>query len=75
MPLAIFVIINICSVIIGLFLLFRPKPAIKIQINFYKLINWRITPISWDKEIRNTRIMGLILIGVVFAAIVVNIRF
>ena len=46
----------------GLILIFKPRSAIDLQIRFYRLINWRIEPISLDKEIRNTRIMGAFLI-------------
>ncbi len=56
------VLISVVSVIIGLFLFFKPSLSIEIQKKFYERINWRIEPISMPKEIRNTRIMGLILI-------------
>lgn len=47
---------------IGLFIFFKPASAIKLQIKFYGMINWRIEPIDMRKEIRNTRIMGAFLI-------------
>ena len=50
------------SLLIGLFLLFNPVLAIEVQKKFYEKINWRIEPISMQKEIRNTKIMGLILV-------------
>ena len=37
-----------------------PQGTINVQIAFYRWINWRIEPLSWEKEIRNTRIMGVI---------------
>jgi len=37
------------------------------QRRFYLLINWRIEPVSMEKEIRNTRWMGLFLIALVLA--------
>ena len=49
---------------IGVFLCLKPALAIKIQIKFYEKINWRMEPVSMEKEIRNTRIMGLFLFGV-----------
>ncbi|MEW6170450.1 MAG: hypothetical protein AB1472_02680 [Candidatus Omnitrophota bacterium] len=52
---------------IGVFLITSPKSAIKIQQKFYAKINWKIEPISLSKEIRNTRIMGFILIILLFA--------
>ena len=50
--------------VIGAFLYLKPALAIKIQIKFYEWINWRMEPVSMEKEIRNTRIMGLFLFGV-----------
>ena len=50
--------------VIGAFLCLKPALAIKIQIKFYERINWRMEPVSMEKEIRNTRIMGLVLFGV-----------
>lgn len=46
----------------GLFLMLRPRDAIEMQRRFYEKINWRIEPISMSREIRNTRIMGLLLL-------------
>ena len=54
-------IINIC---LGLFLMRRPASAFELQKRFYEKINWRIEPISVDREIRNTRVMGIFLIVV-----------
>jgi len=45
----------------GLFLVSKPELAIELQRRFYARINWKIEPISLPKELRNTRIMGLIL--------------
>ena len=50
--------------VIGVFLCLKPALAIKIQIKFYERINWRMEPVSMEKEIRNTKIMGLFLFGV-----------
>jgi len=53
----------------GVLLILKPKLTIKIQQKFYEKINWRIEPISIPKEIRNTRIMGAMLLIVALAAI------
>jgi hypothetical protein len=53
--------IFIISLIISVFLIFNPTSAIEMQRKFYEKINWRIEPISMQKEIRNTRIMGAFL--------------
>lgn len=55
-------IIAIASLLCGLILILKPKDSINIQQNFYKRINWKIEPINYDKEVRNTRIMGGICI-------------
>lgn len=54
---------------IGFFLVKKPAMAIEIQRRFYAKINWRIEPISMQKELRNTRIMGLILIVLLLATL------
>lgn len=56
------VIIGVFSLIIGLLLAINPALAIEIQRKFYEKINWRMEPISMQKEIRNTRITGIFLI-------------
>ena len=51
--------VAIFSVLLGVFLMAVPKQVIEAQIIFYRWINWRMEPVSWEKEIRNTRIMGV----------------
>ena len=46
----------------GLLCALRPRKIIRIQQAFYARINWRIEPISMDKEIANTRTMGIFLV-------------
>jgi hypothetical protein len=61
--------ISFASILIGLFIFAKPTSAFEIQKRFYALINWRIEPISLQKEIRNTKIMGLFLIVLGFSTI------
>jgi len=56
------ILISAGSILFGLFMFLNPKFAIEIQRRFYEKINWRIEPISMQREIRNTKIMGLFLI-------------
>jgi len=63
-PLFSAILIFVISIAIGFFLFLNPTLAIEIQKKFYEKINWRIEPISMQKEIRNTKIMGLFLIVV-----------
>lgn len=67
------IIICVISLLVGLFLFLKPPLAIEIQRRFYEKINWRIEPISMQKEIRNTKIMGLMLI--VIMVLLVNFVF
>lgn len=48
----------------------KPDLAMKIQKKFYEWINWEITPISMKKELRNTKILGGILLTVSFLLVV-----
>lgn len=52
----------------------NPKLIIEFQIKFYKMINWRIEPISMSKEIRNTRIMGIFLVIVAIGTIAYTLK-
>ena len=54
--------VGVVSLALGVFLAARPKQAIKRQIEVYRRINWKMEPVSWDKEIRNTRLMGAVAI-------------
>ena len=46
----------------GILCVKRPDLAILFQKNFYEMINWHLSPVSLEKELRNTRIMGGILL-------------
>jgi len=50
------------AMIFGALIVWKPKKTIDIQIAFYRLLNWKLEPISMEKEIRNTRIMGIIVL-------------
>jgi hypothetical protein len=69
MPL-ILILISASSILIGFLLFLNPALAIEIQRRFYERINWRIEPISMQREIRNTRIMGLFLVVISFLTII-----
>ena len=55
-------VLPIISLSLGIFMLRKPKLAIEIQRRFYAKINWKIEPVSMQKEIRNTKLMGSFLI-------------
>jgi hypothetical protein len=58
-PLCIQLSIAAIAIIFGSLVAWKPKKTIDIQIALYRLINWKIEPISMEREINNTRIMGL----------------
>ncbi len=61
-----FVLIVLVALALGFGLITAPQRAIDIQTKFYALINWRMEPISLEKEIRNTRLMGTAVIMCAF---------
>jgi len=64
-----FLSLSFVFLLIGIFIVRQPLSAIEIQKKFYAKINWRMEPISLEKEIRNTRLMGLFLVIFVISAI------
>lgn len=61
------------TILLGVALIAWPSSAIEFQRRFYEKINWRMEPISMSKEIRNTRIMGGMLIVAAVIAIVYSV--
>ncbi|MEK6732581.1 MAG: hypothetical protein AABY55_03055 [Candidatus Omnitrophota bacterium] len=51
--------IVVIAIAFGGLVTWKPRKVIEIQIALYRPFNWKIEPISMEKEIRNTRIMGL----------------
>lgn len=58
------------AVILGGLVAWKPKKVIEIQMALYRFINWKMEPVSMEKEIRNTRIMGVVLLIVALDAFV-----
>ena len=63
----IIILFALIAFIIGGFLCAKPLQAIELQRRFYERINWRIEPVSMQKEARNTRLMGLLLVIIALA--------
>ncbi|UCB57032.1 MAG: hypothetical protein JSV30_00075 [Candidatus Omnitrophota bacterium] len=61
------VIVVIIAMLFGAYLALRPRQVIEMQIALYRPFNWKIEPISMEKEIKNTRIMGaaVIILGII----------
>lgn len=66
----IFLATSVIAFFMGMLIFLRPRETIEMQIHFYRLINWRLEPVSWGLELRNTRLMGvflmLIVVGIIF---------
>ena len=67
------IVIALLGAIIGLFLFFKPSRTIELQTKFYACINWRMEPISMAREIRNTKLMGLLLTGFAVFTVIYSI--
>lgn len=55
------IIIAINSFLLGLFCIYKPEAAIKMEQEFYRWLNWEVRPISKTKEVRNTVVIGILL--------------
>jgi hypothetical protein len=51
--------IVVVVILFGALVAWKPKKVIDLQIALYRPFNWKIEPISMEKEIKNTRTMGL----------------
>ena len=67
LPMVALLFIN-TGLIFGLWVFFNTEPIIKVQTKLYEKTNWLMVPISMLREIRNTRIMALILIIISIAS-------
>ncbi|MFA5087858.1 MAG: hypothetical protein WC552_02350 [Candidatus Omnitrophota bacterium] len=71
----IFVGVALASLFLGAFIYLKPQKTFAMQKKFYAMINWNIEPISMEKEMRNTKVMGLFLmIFVMFTCFYVMIE-
>lgn len=66
-PFCIQITIALLATAFGFLVLFKPKMFIDMQIAFYRLINWKIEPLSMSKEMRNTCAMGatVFILGII----------
>lgn len=67
------ILISLVSFFIGIFVASKPGAAIELQRKFYAKINWKIEPISMQKELGNTRIMGCFMVAFAIAALVFSL--
>lgn len=62
------IILIIIGIFVGLFVFFYPVSVMRMQVKFYEKINWRIEPISLQKEFTRTKYTGLYLVGLCLLA-------
>lgn len=60
---------------IGSLLVLKPRRVIEWQIVFYRGINWKMEPVSWEHEERSTRFMGAVSVFCGLAGLAAAIRF
>jgi len=65
----ILILFSLVALLMSFFFIFKPEFVIELQRRFYAQINWKIEPISMQKELRNTRIMGFMLIILVLTTL------
>jgi hypothetical protein len=68
------IIVSAFGLVWGIVCILNPPLIITLQRKFYTKINWRIEPISLDKEIRNTRFMGYISFILAMAILILVIK-
>ena len=69
----IFITFSLFILFIGFLYIIKSGLVIEIQRRFYEKINWRIEPISMPKELRNTQLMGWLLIIVWLATFIYSV--
>ena len=55
--------IALVAIVLGTFLILRPKKVIDIQIALYRPFNWKLEPISMTKAVGRMRFMGTLLLA------------
>lgn len=55
-------LVGVASLIFGIFTAFRPRRSIALYQWLMAQINWRVSPIDEPREVRTTRLLGILLI-------------
>ena len=69
--LTVIILASSLGIIVGAFLHLKAALAIEMQRKFYLSINWRIEPVSMEKELKNTKIMGRIMVFISILTVLV----
>ena len=63
-PFCIQLTVSTVAILFGALIAWKPRKTIDVQTALYRPFNWKLEPISMEKEIRNTRLMGLTLVSI-----------
>jgi len=66
---ALLIAFAVIGVMFGLLMILRPAVIIKLHIKTAAKSNWRTEPISMERELKNMKFRGLILIAVCILAL------
>ena len=58
------IMFSVVGIVFGLIMVYKAPLIIKMQIKAFARSNWRMEPISMEKELKNTKISGINLIAV-----------
>jgi len=70
MILALLILLAVVSLGVGVLYSSKPELAIEWQRRAYEACNWRLEPISLEKELRHMKIMGRFLMMISMATII-----
>jgi len=59
-------LIGFLALLQGIFALTAPRGCIHFFQTICSLLNWRVEPIDWARELRNTKLLGISLIVLAF---------
>jgi len=75
-PRTLFLALAVFNLVLGLFSVVWPGHSIRLYQWIMKKYNWKVEPIDAAREVRNTRLLGLVLTGLSIATwMVVRCRF
>lgn len=72
-PLCRKIALAVIAVLVGTLMAWKPRKTIDVQEALYRPFNWNLKPISMEKQIRITRILGFILFGLGIFALAIYI--
>jgi hypothetical protein len=63
----------LASIAFGLLLIMKPAKAIELQRRAHVKFNWRLEPVNMTTEIRNTQMLGFMIMGALLTFIVYTV--